>query len=248
MVTYIPASHIDRIYNRHTMKPEAFLRSVQLFQSLSAADGERLAASLKRRSLKKGEALFRKGDEGTSLYIVKSGSVKIVLPSHMGDEVAAAILSEGDCFGELSLLDGMPRSADVVALEASELLALKQTDFLGFLKGNEAAIQAILSYLSLRLRKTDDLLEDAYFLNISTRLARRLVELSGKYGRQDEEGKPSQIDLRLTQKDLASIVGATRESINKELRILREKGLVDTDGNTLRILNPERLRKRAHLS
>jgi len=244
---YVLAYNTHKIPSRHIMKPEKFLRGVHLFQSLSPYDSEHLAASLKRRSLKKGEALFRKGDEGTSLYIVKSGSVKIVLPSSMGDEVAPAILSEGDFFGEMALLDGMPRSADVVALEPSELLALNQKDFLAFLKSNEAAIQSIFSYLSMRLRKTDDLLEDAHFLNISTRLARRLVELSGKYGYQKDEGKPVQIDLRLTQKDLASIVGATRESINKELRILREKGLVNTEGNTLQILNPEQLKKRAHL-
>ncbi|HPQ43431.1 MAG TPA: Crp/Fnr family transcriptional regulator [Syntrophales bacterium] len=229
------------------MKLENFLRKVHLFQSLSHHDSERLAASLKRRFLKKGEALFRKGDEGTTLYIVKSGSVKVVLPSEMGDEVAPAILSEGDFFGEMSLLDGLPRSADAVALESSELLALNQKDFLVFLKDNEKAIQSILSYLSMRLRKTDDLLEDAHFLNISTRLARRLVELSQKYGNQKEEGGPIQIDLRLTQNDLASIVGATRESINKELRILRERGLVSTEGNIITILNMERLAIRAHL-
>ena len=229
------------------MKLEKFLREVHLFQSLSSYDREHLATSLKHRSLKKGEALFRKGDEGTSLYIVKSGSVKIVLPSEMGDEVAPAILSEGDFFGEMSLLDGLPRSADAVALESSELLALNQKDFLAFLKDNEEAIQSIFSYLSMRLRKTDDLLEDAHFLNISTRLARRLVELSKKYGHQKEEGGAIQIDLRLTQNDLASIVGATRESINKELRILREKGLVNTEENTLQILNLEQLKKRAHL-
>ncbi|MBW2596586.1 MAG: Crp/Fnr family transcriptional regulator [Deltaproteobacteria bacterium] len=229
------------------MKPENFLRGVHLFQSLSHHDSERLAASLKRRSLNRGEALFRKGDEGTSLYIVKSGSVKIVLPSDTGDEISPAILSKGDFFGEMALLDGLPRSADVVALEPSELLALNQKDFLAFLKGDEDAIQSILSYLSMRLRKTDDLLENAHFLNISTRFARRLVELSQKYGNQKEEGGAVQIDLRLTQKDLASIVGATRESINKELRILREKGLVSTEGNTIHILNMERLERRAHL-
>ena len=229
------------------MKNELFLRGVHLFQSLSPADSEHLAASLKHRSLKKGEALFRKGDEGTSLYIVKSGSVKVVLPSEMGNEIAPAILAEGDCFGEMALLDAMPRSADIVALEASELLALNQKDFLTFLKDNEPAIQAILSYLSMRLRKTDDLLGDAHFLNISTRLARRLVELSNKYGYQSGEKSPVQIDLRLTQKDLASIVGTTRESINKELRILREKGMVNTEGHTIRILDLKQLKKRANL-
>ncbi len=229
------------------MKPEEFLQGVSLFQSLSRSDRECLAASLKRRLLKKGEALFRKGDEGTSLYIVQSGSVKVVLPSEMGDEVAAAILSEGDFFGEMALLDGMPRSADVIALEASALLALNQRDFLAFLKGNEGAIQAIFSYLTMRLRRTDELLEDAYFLNISARLARRLVELSEKYGQQSAEGGPIKIDLRLTQKDLASIVGTTRESVNKELRALREKGFVVTEEDALHILNFEGLRKRARL-
>jgi len=229
------------------MKPEEFLQGVSLFQSLSRSDRECLAASLKRRPLNKGEALFRKGDEGTSLYIVQSGSVKIVLPSEMGDEVAAALLSEGDCFGEMALLDGMPRSADVVALESSALLALSQRDFLSFLKDNEEAIRAIFSYLTMRLRRTDELLEDAYFLNISARLARRLVELSEKYGQQTAQGGPIKIDLHLTQSDLASIVGTTRESINKELRILREKGLVITEEDALHILDLEGLTKRARL-
>ena len=244
---YSFAFDTHKIPGRHIMKPENILKGVHLFQSLSPYDSEHLAASLKRRSLEKGEALFRKGDEGVTLYIVKSGSVKIVLPSNMGDEVSPAILSKGDFFGEMALLDGLPRSADVVALEPSELLALNQRDFLAFLKGNEEAIQSVFSYLSKRLRKTDDLLEDAHFLNISTRFARRLIELSQKYGNQKEENGTIQIDLRLTQKDLASIVGATRESINKELRVLRKKGLVSTEGNTIHILNMEGLERRAHL-
>ena len=99
----------------------------------------------------------------------------------------------------------------------------------------------------MRLRKTDDLLEDVCFLTISTRLARRLVDLAENYGRVDENDNTLHIDLRLTQKDLASMVGVTRESINKELRVLREKDLVSTSGNTIQILNMERLKKRAHL-
>ncbi len=236
-----------RIPERNAMKAEVFLRGVSLFQSLSQSDRECLATALRPRALKRGEVLFRKGDEGTSLYIVKSGSVKIVLPSDMGDEVAAAILSGGDFFGELSLLDGMPRSADVVALEASELLALNQRDFLAFLKGNERAIQTIFSYLSMQLRRTDELLEDAHFLNISERFARRLIELSHKYGNRKSEKEPIEIDLRLTQKDLASIVGTTRESINKELKALREHGLISTEENALKILDPKGLVKRARL-
>ena len=225
------------------MKPEMFLKGVHLFQSLNAEDCECLAASLRRRSLKKGEVLFRKGDEGRSLYIVRRGGIKIVLPSELGDEAVLAILSEGDFFGEMALLDGMPRSADAVALESSELFALNRDDFLAFLRNNEKATQSILSCLSMRLRKTDDLLEDAYFLNISVRLAKRLVELSKTYGHR--EGDTIKIDMRLTQKDLASMVGATRESINKELRVLREMELVSTAGNAIQVLDLARLERRA---
>lgn len=229
------------------MRPEEFLEGVALFQSLSSEDKEHLASALRRRSLKKGEVLFRKGDEGSSLYIVRSGSIRIVLPSRTGDEVSPAILTEGDFFGEMALLDGMPRSADAVALEQSELYALKRSDFVSFLKNNEQAIESVFSYLTMRLRKTDDLLEDVCFLTISTRLARRLIDLVENYGRHDEADDTTHIDLRLTQKDLASMVGVTRESINKELRVLREKGLVSTTGNMIQILDMERLKRRAHL-
>jgi len=230
------------------MKPEKlFLKRVHLFQSLSDEDIERLAASLRYRPLKKGETLFRKGDEGNSLYIVRSGSIRIVLPSESGEEVSPAILSEGDFFGEMALLDGMSRSADAVALEASEVFALNRRDFLSFLLNNENAIQSIFSFLSMRLRKTDDLLEDVCFFNISTRLARRLVELAANYGRQKEGEDIIRIDLRLTQKDLASMVGVTRESINKEMKVLRERNLISTRENMIQILNLTRLKRRARL-
>jgi len=167
-----------------------------------------------------------------------------VRSSRLGDEVILAIFSEGDFFGEMGILDGMPRSADAVALESSELYFLNRSDFLKFLKNNENAIQSILYSLSMRLRKTDDPLEDTCFLHISSRFAKKLVELAETYGRQ--EGNAIRIDLRLTQTDLASLVGSTRESINRELRVLREKGLVITTPNVIRIHNLEMLKRRIH--
>jgi CRP-like cAMP-binding protein len=224
------------------MDPVKFLKEVPLFQSLEPLDTERLAASLMHQSLKKGEILFRKGSEGSALYIIKEGSIKIVLSSKNGDEVILAIFSRGDFFGEMALVDGMARSADAVALEPTEVFILNRTDFLSFLKNNENAIQSILLSLSLRLRTTDDLLEDTCFLNISARFAKKLVELAEKHGRKEENS--AVIDLALTQKDLASMIGATRESVNKELRTLREKGLVSTQGNTIRIYDLDLLKRR----
>jgi len=226
------------------MTREEFIRQVPLFKELRPEDITILCESTRTIMLKKGEALFRKDDEGTALYIIQQGSVKIVLPSVEGDEIIPAIFTRGDFFGEMSLLDGMPRSADAVAMELSELLVLNRSNFLDFIKGNENVIQSILSVLSMRLRRTDDLLEDTCFLNISARFAKKLVELAEEHGEQ--EGDLIFINLDLKQRDLASMVGATRESINKELRLLREKGLISMIGNQIQIYNLEFLRRRIH--
>jgi len=221
-----------------------FLKHIPLFQHLSNEDRGRLAKSIRHQSLKKGEVLFHKGSAGDALYIIKNGRIKIFLSSHAGDEVLLAIFSEADFFGEMALLDGMPRSADAVAIEPTELLLLNRNDFISFLNHNNNAVQAVLQSLSQRLRRTDDLLEDTCFLQISERFAKKLVELATQHGRR--EGDMIFIDLSLTQKDMASMVGATRESINKELRTLREKGLVSIQENMICIHNLERLKRRAH--
>ncbi|PIP07289.1 MAG: calcium-binding protein [Syntrophobacteraceae bacterium CG23_combo_of_CG06-09_8_20_14_all_50_8] len=225
------------------MTAKEFLRHIPLFQHLTIEDRERLAMSIRTQFLKKGEVLFRKGSEGNTLYIIRNGKIKISLASHLSDEVVLAIFSEGDFFGEMALLDGMPRSADATAIEQTELLLLKRLDFISFLNSNRDALQAILQSLSQRLRRTDDLLEDTCFLNVSARFAKKLVELAAAHGHQD--GELVHIDLSLTQKDLASMVRATRESINKELRILREKGLVSIQENSIYIHDLERLKRRA---
>jgi CRP-like cAMP-binding protein len=226
------------------MTREEFIRQVPLFKELRPEDITILCESTRTITLKKGEVLFRKDDEGTALYIIQQGSVKIVLPSVSGDEVIPAIFTSGDFFGEMALLDGMPRSADAVAIEPCELLVLNRSNFLDFIKGNENVIQSILAALSMRLRRTDDLLEDTCFLNISARFAKKLVELAEEHREQD--GDLILINLDLKQRDLASMVGATRESINKELRLLREKGLISMIGSQIQIFNLELLRRRIH--
>ncbi len=221
-----------------------FLKHVPLFQQLTYEDRECLARVITTQSLKKGDILFRKGTEGTTLYIILNGRIKASLLSHSGDEVVLAIFSAGDFFGEMALLDGLPRSADATAIEPAEVLLLNRSDFIAFLMNNKGAMQAVLQSLSRRLRRTDDLLQDTCFLNISGRFAKKLVELAETHSRLD--GDEVYIDLFLTQRDLASMVGATRESINKELRVLREKGIVTIQENNIVIHNLERLKRRAH--
>jgi len=142
------------------MDVNELIKQIPLFNTLDENHIFDLSASIRRFTLKQGQTLFHKGDEGTALYIVKRGTIKIVLPSRIGDEIIVTIFSAGDFFGEMALLDGEPRSADAIAIESSEVLVLKRNDFLLFLQSNINAIESILSLLSKRLRSTDELLEE----------------------------------------------------------------------------------------
>ena len=224
--------------------PQQLLNKIPLFNSLSDSDLESLSESVRLQSLKKGETLFRKGDEGSSLYIIKQGTIKIVLPSRLGDEVIVTIFSQGDFFGEMALFDGKPRSADALAMESTKIYMLSRKDFLLFLHSNINAMESILSQLTKRLRDTDDFLEGTCFLNVSARLAKKLLDLAESYGQKD--GDKVYIDLNLTQKELGDMIGSTRESINKELKILRDKGLITMQENKIQIIDMVRLKRRAY--
>jgi CRP/FNR family cyclic AMP-dependent transcriptional regulator len=218
------------------------IKQIPLFRSLRKEDNDRIVALLKRLQLKKGDVLFREGDDGTALYIILTGKIKIVRQSKLGDEVILAVLTAGDLVGEMALLDGLQRSADAIVLEDAQLYVLNRKDFLSFVMQNESAVKAILASLTKRLRKADDFLEDIFFLSLPSRLTKKLVELAEIDGQSRK--KSGEIELCLTQKELASMVGACRESINKELRILREKGMVQLTGNSIIIPDLELIKSR----
>lgn len=225
------------------MQAVELIKQIPLFKGLEDGDARDLAAATRLMSLKPGQPLFHKGDEGTALYILRKGTIKIVLPSRIGDEIIVTILSDGEYFGEMALLDGEPRSADAIAIDASQVVILRRNDFLLFLQSNLNAMKSILALLSRRLRSTDEMLEDTCFLSVSVRLAKKLVELAASHGSQAAD-KTIHIELTLTQKELGDMIGATRESINKELRTLREKGLIKKEGNNIRILDMDGLKRK----
>ena len=130
--------------------PQQLLNKIPLFKSLSDSDLKSLSECVRLQSLKKGQTLFQKGDEGSSLYIIKQGTIKIVLPSRLGDEVIVTIFSKGDFFGEMALFDGQPRSADALSMESSKIYVLSRNDFLLFLHSNINAMKSILSQLTKR--------------------------------------------------------------------------------------------------
>jgi len=220
----------------------SIIKQIHIFATLSPQDQEALASLMRRRSIRKGDFLFHRGDEGTALYVIYKGLIKIAVPSKRGDEITLAILAEGDFFGEMALLDDLPRSADAMAMEETQLYVLNRTDFLSFLIHNEHAIRTLMQALSLRLRRTDDMVAEVCFLNVSARLAKRLVDLVES--RHQMNKGDEKYDVSLTQRELASLIGVSRETINKELKILRQKGIVTTSRNTIAICDLDRLKNR----
>ena len=218
------------------------LRRCALFAHVDDARLDALARSLRRRQFRRNEVIFHQGDIGDSLQIVVSGAVKIVLPSAEGDEAIIATLRPGDFFGELALLDGAPRSATATALEASETLSLPREAFLRMLSQDPQLTLALFSGLATELRRLTGHVEELHFLDLAGRLATRLVRLA----REDDPRATGRVELDwpYTQSDLAAMIGATRQSVNKLLSTLLDNGLVAIERDRLVISDLEDLEAR----
>lgn len=226
------------------MEDAMFLARVPLFASLKADHLAELAGKLRVRNYRRGEVIFHQDDPGADLYIIKSGQVKIAASSLEGEEIIMALLTAGDSFGEIALLDGEPRSASAIAMEATETLALNRGDFLEIMTKNAEMVRTILASVAAGWRKASHLLQDAMFLDLPARLAKRLLELAEKHGVKTADGV--EIDLLLTQQDLAAAVGVTRVAMNKQLGLLQDKGLISIEKKRIIILRPDELKKRIY--
>lgn len=184
------------------------------------------------------------GEMGRDLYIIESGSVKICMTTAEGKELTLAILGPGEFFGELALLDGEPRSSDAVIMEDSQLLLLERSEFKQFMNEHPSVAHGVIEVLSRRLRNNNELVQDAAFFDVAARLARVILRLAETVGHSD--GDATTISKRLTQSDLAGMIGTTRESVNKWLTFYQRQGLVERHGGLIRVLNPEGLRKRIY--
>jgi len=209
---------------------------------LSALDDgeiERLLALARVRSLGPDEVVFRKGDAPDALYGVLSGSVRAVTHSSDGKELVLRLMPAGEIFGEVALFDGGPRSAGVVTNERCELLVIERHAAFALLETHPRMALKLLQAVSARLRSLTESFEDALFLALPRRLAKKLLELVEQRGRPAPDGV--RIDLRLSQEALGSLLGMTRESINKQMRAWQHEGLVRSDAGYLVVLAPGRL-------
>jgi CRP/FNR family cyclic AMP-dependent transcriptional regulator len=206
----------------------ASLARIPFFAGLEGDALERVAAGTRTRRFRRGEVIFHAGDPGDALFVIVSGEVKISVPSESGEEAILTTLHEGDVFGELALLDGAPRSASAAALVATETVVLPRERFRELVATEPAIRDALLASLAGELRRLTTHVEELHFLDMTGRLAARLVRLAGESGPPDLDGN---IHLRasLTQAELASMVGCTRQSVNKLLGQFSDAGLVRLD-------------------
>ena len=199
-------------------------KKISIFENMPDELLREISAKVSNKFLKKDETLFFKGDIGDALYIIKKGKIKISIPTEEGEELIISIFSDGDFFGELSLLDKAPRSADAVAITDTELLVLRRDVFYTYLFERKQAIEAIMSTLCKRLRKTDDFLADLCYTSVPKRLVKTLIELSERFGKKFDE--KIILDLEITQSDLGAMLGVTRETVNRELMKLKLQGIL----------------------
>ena len=215
------------------------LSSCHLFKNIANSDLEQLAKYSKLKTFKNREIVCRRGDPGSQMYVIATGRVTLHTDSDEGKELGFGFLNKGEVFGEIALLDGGVRTATVKAIEKTELLVIERRDFLPFLEKTPKAALQLLSTMAARLRSTDEHFEDIFFRNLPGRLAKKFLGLAENYGRETDGG--IEIELKLSQGEIGKLTGATRESINKQMRAWEADGLIDCTKGVITIIDQEKL-------
>ena len=208
---------------------ERLLKEHHVFKSLSDNYLSRIAKDFIVFQVKKGETVFYQSDSSTDLYIVLDGTVRASLLNQDGQELVLAAFDKGDFFGEMSLLDGKPRSATMIVAEDSILGMLKREKFLSAVKNDPMIAIDLISALVQRLRMADDMIESLAFLDVSQRLMKLLLQIAKAEGEKDKSGFFR--IKKLTHKELAARTGASREAISKVIKVLAFRDVVREDGD-----------------
>lgn len=221
---------------------EDLLSRIPLFSSVDLAALRRLQGRMHQRSFARGETIFLRGEPGDALYVILDGEVKIVLVGSDGQESILVVFGPGDFFGEMALFDAKPRSADAVAVSDTTTCVLHRDVFEQFVREHPEVAFPIFRALTARLRRTTHRLEDVMFLDLPTRVAKKLLQLASKHGVQTPRGV--RIDLPISQQELAEMVGATRPRVNEQLRRLSREGIIEVERQTILLLRPRELKRR----
>lgn len=222
------------------MDTSGFLASVPLLSGLDPAEIARFADMTRERSYPKGSVILFEDDPGDSLFLVKNGRVKVVLIGEDGREVILGILTVGDHFGELSLIDGHPRSAHVIAMDDAQLIVLRREDFRRRVEESPRVAWALLVEISRRLRRADEQIGSLVLLDVDGRIARLLLDAAAESG-------GATIEKRLTHQTIAQMIGASRETVSRAMREFQDNGLISVQRRQISIANRVGLERLAQL-
>ncbi|GAA5784822.1 catabolite gene activator protein [Chitiniphilus shinanonensis] len=222
------------------MNKARLLSGSTLFCELSEQELEELAQHAELREVRAKQTVVQQGTAGEEMYAVLHGRLKVSRNTEDGREATLCILEAGEVFGEIAMLDGGMRSASVEALEACELLVLRRDAVMGYLESHPKVMRQLIAALCERLRAADNLLQDMLFLNLPERLGKMLRQLGEAHGTTEADGSIL-IDLKLTQQELANLVGASRESVNKQLNAWVEQDWVALEHGYIRLLKVDSL-------
>jgi CRP/FNR family transcriptional regulator, cyclic AMP receptor protein len=222
---------------------ERVLRRAPLFEGLDEENARGLRRQLTEVKLSRGEHLFQEGQDGDRLFVVLDGKMKLTRAAVDGRENLLGVLGPGEMFGELSLFDPRPRTSSASAVTDATLAALGHDALRRMLQDHPEVSLHMLQALARRLRRANDVVADLVFTDVPGRVAKNLLDLADRFGEQEKDGLHVHHDL--TQEELAQLVGASRETVNKALADFAARGWLQISARSVLILDVERLRKRA---
>jgi CRP/FNR family cyclic AMP-dependent transcriptional regulator len=208
------------------------LRNIPLFANLSDQELAQVSAEASLKQFPKNKVIISEGEKSDSLYAIVAGKVKVLISDEDGKEIILAILGPGEFFGEMSLIDSQPRSATVITMEASSFNVISHGDFIQCLTSNPDIAKTILATMAKRLREADKKIESLALLDVYGRVARTLLELATK------EGNKLVVSQNLSQQDIANMVGASREMVNRILKDLAHGGYIQVESKHI-IINEQ---------
>jgi CRP/FNR family transcriptional regulator len=219
------------------------LAETPLFEALSEQDASALRAGIIDVHLDRGEQLFSEGDTGDKLYIIISGKIKLTKAAPDGRENLLSVHGPGEMFGELSLFDPIPRTSSATAVTDAQLAGIAHDDLRAWLSTRPEVAMHLLQALAQRLRRINEVKADLVFTDVPGRVAKALLDLSDRFGVQTPDGV--QVNHDLTQEELAQLVGASRETVNKALADFAARGWIQLAAKSVLVTDTDRLRKRA---
>lgn len=219
------------------------LSKAPLFEALDDQGAKALRANVTEVRLARGQTLFSEGETGDRLYVVLEGKIKLTRTAPDGRENLLSVLGPSEMFGELSLFDPRPRTASAIAVTECRLAGLGHDDLRPWLTAHPEVAVQLLRALAQRLRKTNDVMADLVFTDVPGRVAKALLDLAERFGQPSESGLHVHHDL--TQEELAQLVGASRETVNKALADFAGRNWLRIEARAVVILDIERLRRRS---